>query len=56
VEDALEMWEPRIIVNDITLNPDSNQHGRLFIDIQYTLRATSDRRSLVFPFYLIPEE
>jgi len=56
VEDALEMWEPRINVIDVAVNPDENQHGRLFIDIQYELRATSDKRSLVFPFYLIPEE
>ena len=56
VEDALAMWEPRIIVNEITTNPDPNHHGTLFIDIQYTVKATSDTRSLVFPFYLIPEE
>jgi hypothetical protein len=56
VEDALEMWEPRIIVIDVAVNPDPNQHGRVLIDIQYQLRATSDKRSLVFPFYLIPEE
>ena len=56
VEDALEMWEPRITVMEVIVNPDPNQHGRLFIDIQYQLRATSDKRSLVFPFYLIPEE
>lgn len=56
VEDALEMWEPRITVVDVAVTPDQNEHGRLFIDIQYQLRATSDKRSLVFPFYLIPEE
>jgi hypothetical protein len=56
VEDALEMWEPRITVMEVNIIPDHNEHGRLFIDIQYQLRATSDKRSLVFPFYLIPEE
>lgn len=56
VEDALEMWEPRITINEVVATADPNQNGRLFIDIQYQLRATSDRRSLVFPFYLIPEE
>jgi phage baseplate assembly protein W len=56
VEDALEMWEPRVTINEVVATADPNQNGRLFIDIQYQLRATSDRRSLVFPFYLIPEE
>lgn len=56
VEDALDMWEPRITVKEVTAAPDPNEHGRLYIHIEYILRATSDRRSLVFPFYLIPEE
>jgi len=56
VEDALAMWEPRIIVNDVHVYPAPNQANRLMIDIQYQLKATSDPRSLVFPFYLIPEE
>ncbi len=56
VEDALEMWEPRITVQEVVATPDPHEHGRLYIHIQYILRATSDRRSLVFPFYLIPEE
>jgi hypothetical protein len=28
----------------------------LFIDIQYAVKATNDRRNLVFPFYTIPDE
>ncbi len=56
VEDALAMWEPRIIVNETHVYPDSYQANRLMINVQYQLKATSDPRSLVFPFYLIPEE
>ncbi len=55
-QDALAMWEPRVTVMDVNVFPDPNQHGRLLIDIQYQIKATSDERSLVFPFYLIPEE
>jgi uncharacterized protein len=56
VEEALGMWEPRITVMHIEVKPDSLQPDRLLIDIQYRVKATHDRRSLVFPFYLIPED
>jgi hypothetical protein len=53
------MWEPRIIVNLVVAQP---AHGTqagdatLLIKIEYTIRATRDERSLVYPFYLIPGE
>lgn len=56
VEDALGMWEPRIIVQNVTAVPDHESDGRLNIHIEYELKATNDRRSLVHPFYVIPEE
>ncbi len=56
VEDALGMWEPRIIVQTVTAVPDEDSDGRLNIHIEYELKATNDRRSLVHPFYVIPEE
>ena len=56
VEDALGMWEPRIIVQSVTAVPDEDSDGRLNIYIEYELKATNDRRSLVHPFYVIPEE
>ena len=55
-EDALEMWEPRIKVTDVKVFSDPYQDGRLIIEVQYKLKPTNDKRSLVFPFYLIPEE
>ena len=56
VEDALAMWEPRIRLIDVFAKPDENAPERLTIDIRYEIKATHDRRSLVHPFYLIPEE
>lgn len=56
VEEALAMWEPRITVTDIIVRPDPAETERLLITIEYEIRATHDRRSLVFPFYRIPEE
>lgn len=56
VEEALGMWEPRIRVNDIRVGPDPNSDSRLLIEIEYEIKSTHDRRSLVYPFYLIPGE
>ena len=56
VKQALAMWEPRITVQSVKTRPDPDEQARLNIDIQYELKATHDQRSLVYPFYLIPEE
>jgi uncharacterized protein len=56
VEEALGMWEPRIRVEDVTIRRDADADNLLIIEISYEARATRDRRSLVYPFYLIPDE
>ena len=56
IEEALEMWEPRIQVEEVSPRVDHDNPERLLIDISYRLKATADRRSLVFPFYRIPGE
>ncbi|MGZ8378427.1 MAG: GPW/gp25 family protein [Gemmatirosa sp.] len=56
VEDALAMWEPRIRVLEVNAGPDPQAQERLLIDIRYEIKATYDRRALVFPFYRIPGE
>ncbi len=56
VEEALGMWEPRIRVIEVNAAPDEDDAARLLIEIHYEIKATHDRRSLVFPFYRIPGE
>jgi uncharacterized protein len=56
VEEALGMWEPRIRLVQVAVGPDPENPARLMINIEYEVKATHDRRSLVHPFYLIPEE
>ena len=56
VRTALERWEPRIDVNEVIVSFDSVDVGMLYIDIHYTVRGVNDKRNLVFPFYVIPEE
>lgn len=56
VEEALAMWEPRIVVTQVNAEPDRERDGRILIHLEYEVKATNDLRSLVYPFYLIPEE
>jgi phage baseplate assembly protein W len=53
--DALAQWEPRIDVEAVTVAAD-DAHAVARIGIDYTVRATNDRRNLVYPFYVIPHE
>jgi phage baseplate assembly protein W len=55
VEQALGRWEPRITVVDVAVAPDPHVDGCLLVTITYTLRDSVDERSLVYPFYTIPE-
>ncbi|EIV92960.1 GPW/gp25 family protein [Frankia sp. QA3] len=52
---ALTRWEPRIDVVDVDVTPDPAD-STLWIDIGYAVRGDYDRRNLVVPFYVIPEE
>jgi uncharacterized protein len=56
VEDALGMWEPRIEVDEVNAGPDPDDAARMLIEIHYTVKSTYDSRTLVFPFYRLPEE
>ena len=55
MREALERWEPRIQVQDVTIRFDRADAGVLFIDVSYSILGTNDPRNLVFPFYAIPE-
>jgi phage baseplate assembly protein W len=57
VRAALERWEPRIELVDVSVAPDDTHgDGCLVIDVEYVVRGTNDPRNLVFPFYVIPSE
>lgn len=55
VEESLRRWEPRVDIIGVDVSVDGESDGRVFIDIRYSIRDTYDTRSLVFPFYLIPD-
>ncbi|MET9383045.1 GPW/gp25 family protein [Streptomyces sp. NPDC002928] len=50
---SLDRWEPRIEVDEVEVTAGTDQ-SVLFIDVRYSIRGTSNPRSLVFPFYVIP--
>jgi len=54
VRGALLRWEPRIDVYDVVVAFDAKDDTTLYIDVRYAIKATNDRRNLVFPFYVIP--
>lgn len=58
VAEALALWEPRIEVRQdgVRVGVDPEDPARVLVEISYLLRATNQRRNLVYPFYLIPGE
>ena len=56
IRDALDHWEPRVVVDTVEFNLDAVGEGLLMIDIGYQIRVTNTMRNLVYPFYVIPAE
>ncbi|HAC65223.1 MAG TPA: baseplate protein [Cyanothece sp. UBA12306] len=55
VQTAIERWEPRIILDSIETKPEYEK-AKVDIIINYHPREMYDSHSLVYPFYLIPNE
>jgi phage baseplate assembly protein W len=56
VEQALARWEPRIELLTVTIVPDQSRDGVLMVEITYNIKSTHDRRSIVYPFFIIDEQ
>jgi phage baseplate assembly protein W len=56
VRESISQWEPRVELEDVITEPDEDGQGKVMISITYRIRATNDRRNLVYPFYTIPGE
>ncbi|MFD3944873.1 GPW/gp25 family protein [Streptomyces sp. NPDC058579] len=54
VRRALERWEPRVVVDDVTVSQDGERQEVLHVHLGYRLAHTNNRRNLVHPFYVIP--
>lgn len=56
VREAIERWEPRVDLLDVTVDYDELAPGTLYLGISYALHGDNSPRNLVFPFYVIPDE
>jgi phage baseplate assembly protein W len=56
VREALGRWEPRIEVQRVDVVGHQQDAACLFITVEYRVSDRHNRRSLVYPFYLTPEE
>ncbi len=54
--DAIGQWEPRVTLEDVKVTPDPADAALVLIEVNYRVKVTNDRRNLVYPFYVIPEE
>jgi uncharacterized protein len=53
VSEAVRRWEPRVEVLDVRAFPVGDA---VHVDLTYQVRASNDRRNLVYPFYAISRE
>lgn len=56
VQQALERWEPRIDVLEVSVDTHPAQDGALLVSIRYRIKDTHDERSIVHPFFVREEE
>jgi phage baseplate assembly protein W len=56
VSQALLLWEPRIDVLNVNVTADNVNDGALLAEIVYTIKATHDSRSIVYPFFIDDEQ
>lgn len=55
VDQALKRWEPRIELQQVNVEADRARDGVLLCTLEYTIKATHDRRSIVYPFFILDE-
>jgi phage baseplate assembly protein W len=51
IHDSVLLYEPRVRLLDVEVNPDPADAGVLLIQLNYRVTATNTRFNMVFPFY-----
>ena len=51
IRTAILYYEPRIDLENVTLNQDYVLDGRIDIILDYRIRTTNSRQNMVYPFY-----
>jgi phage baseplate assembly protein W len=52
VSDAILFNEPRILLNEVKIEPQPDNPSYLVINVDYTISATNNRYNFVYPFYI----
>lgn len=52
IEEALVKWEPRIILEEVSAEPNADNESRIDIRIKYKVREINTYFNQVYPFYL----
>jgi Bacteriophage baseplate protein W len=55
-EEAIYKFEPRVEKVSCRAQPNSDEPNRMDVKIEYVIAGKNDKRNLVFPFYLKPED
>ena len=55
VREAIEMWDPRVELQGVSVSRHPDIDSAVLIHINYSPSQIYDPRTLVFPFYTIPE-
>ncbi len=52
IENSIVNYEPRVTLNEICIEEDIADDGKLWIKIDYTEKTTNSRFNMVYPFYI----
>jgi phage baseplate assembly protein W len=52
ITEALNKWEPRIEVQTVRVEQDSEEHNKLLIRIDYKVLQTNSFANVVYPFFM----
>jgi Bacteriophage baseplate protein W len=53
IHDAVLHFEPRIILDDVSVSTKNMYDGVLEISLEYSIRKTNKRNNIVYPYYLL---
>jgi phage baseplate assembly protein W len=54
IREALDLWEPRIEITSVDVEPMPGGRAELLINLSYRHRDEPNERTMVFPYYLTP--
>lgn len=52
LETAIKLHEPRINVDNITIDSSNQNDGMVVVNVSYTVRKVNSRHNFVYPFYI----